>query len=280
MTSRPERQPGRTDDAIAVVIEEGPGRTVARVSGEIDMDAAAGLREDLGAALASSRDGLDLDLAAVTFCDSSGLHVLLDLNRMALEAGKSLALTALSRPVARLLRITGARQVLTAHDRPASEARHDDGGPAPRDGPHHLDFEMETRRYGPTVHLTPVGELDMDTGPALDEVLDAVDGVDVVACDMRHLTFLDVVGLRRLLDFVRSLDARGIAFFAYNWRHQPRRFLDLVDELSPPARNGGRPTRMLRRLQDFAAAARAAGAARARQDAPRRRPAFPPRQDA
>ncbi|MFD9724778.1 hypothetical protein [Streptomyces sp. NPDC059072] len=87
---------------------------------------------------------------------------------------------------------------------------------------------------------------------------------------MRDLTFLDGVGLNSLLDFAGRLDARGIAFFAYNWQHQPRRLLGLLDELYAPDDTGGRPTRLLRRLQDFAAAARTAGAARARQDDPRR----------
>ncbi|MFD0268552.1 STAS domain-containing protein [Streptomyces sp. NPDC127106] len=264
MTSHPERLPASADHAsggVAVVFEPGPLRVLARVSGEIDMDDAADLRRDLTVALAASHSGLDIDLAAVTFCDSSGLHVLLDLDRLALQTGKTLVLTALSRPVARLLRLAGAQRVLTVHGWLA---------------PHAQDFQVKVRRYGPTVHLTPAGELDMATRSALDEVQAALDDVDVVACDMRDLTFLDVVGLHGLLDFVRRLDARGIAFFAYNWQRQPRRLLDLVDDLDPPADIHGRPTRLLRRLQDFAAAARTAGAARARKDT-LGRAAFPPR---
>ncbi|MFD7631844.1 STAS domain-containing protein [Streptomyces sp. NPDC059851] len=60
------------------------------------MDDAADLRRDLTVALAASRSGLDIDLAAVTFCDSSGLHVLLDLDRLALQTGKTLVRTALA----------------------------------------------------------------------------------------------------------------------------------------------------------------------------------------
>ncbi|MFI5987748.1 STAS domain-containing protein [Streptomyces sp. NPDC051555] len=99
--------------AIALVFEPGPQRVVARVRGEIDMDDAHGLREDLVAALTSSRAGLDLDLSGVTFCDSSGLHVLLDLHKLATESGKSFVLTAVSRPVAHLLQLTGIQQTLT-----------------------------------------------------------------------------------------------------------------------------------------------------------------------
>ncbi|MFF3216910.1 STAS domain-containing protein [Streptomyces sp. NPDC002886] len=138
-----------------------------------------------------------------------------------------------------------------------------------------MDFRMMMRRYGPTVHLTPAGELDLDGRAALDEIQAGLDSsVAVVACDMRHLTFLDITGLNSLISFVRRLDARGIAFFAYNWQTQPRRLLDLVDGLYPPAGPNGsprrKPTTLLRRsLQDTVTARRAAGAAPVREAVPR-----------
>ncbi|MCF3179956.1 anti-sigma factor antagonist [Streptomyces polychromogenes] len=231
MTSQPAR--------VAVVFEPGPQRVLAQVSGEIDMDQAPALREELTAALAACRTGLDIDLAGVTFCDSSGLHVLLDVDQLAVQAGKTLVLTALSRPVARLLHMSGVERVLTVRAQV---------------------LWVKHRRYGPTVHLTPVGQLNESTRGALDEVQAAVKDVDVVACDMQELTLLDVTGLNALVDFARRLNENGIAFFVYNWQSQPRGLLDLVDEQYPQAE---RPTRLLRRLQDFAAAARAAGAAKA-----------------
>ncbi|WP_328792985.1 MULTISPECIES: STAS domain-containing protein [unclassified Streptomyces] len=129
-----------------------------------------------------------------------------------------------------------------------------------------MDFRMPIRRYGPIVHLTPAGELDLDTRSALDETQAALDdGVVMVACDMRSLRFIDVTGLRGLLEFVRRLDGRGIAFFADNWQPQPRRLLDLLDSLYPPADINGNPrcapTSILRRgLQACASARRTAGA--------------------
>lgn len=128
-----------------------------------------------------------------------------------------------------------------------------------------MDFRIQMRRYGPTVHLTPAGELDLNTRSALDTTQAALDdGVAVVACDMRHLTFIDVTGLHGLLAFARRLDGRGIAFFAYNWQPQPRRLLDLIDSLYPPTHVNGKPRRaptsILRRgLQEFAAARHTAG---------------------
>ncbi|MEV4937259.1 STAS domain-containing protein [Streptomyces zaomyceticus] len=248
MTSCPER--------VAMVFEPGAGRTRVRISGEIDMDGVTDVRENLTAALEASREGLDIDLTAVTFCGSAGLHVLLELNGLALDAEKSLVLTSLSDPVARLLRLSDTPCALTVHARPASTRP---------------TFQVHARRYGPTVHLAPVGELDADTRSALDEIQAALEGADVVACDMRDLTFLDVVGLHALLDFVRRMDVRGAAFFSYDWQRQPRRLLDLVDESYPSAGDPrARPARLLRRLRDGAAAARTSGAARARRQVPRR----------
>ncbi|MFJ8209365.1 STAS domain-containing protein [Streptomyces sp. NPDC096033] len=129
MTSSPDRAPTAAAAAehsggtlrpsvVAVLVEPGAQRVLARLRGEIDAEDADGLRGRLTAALDSSRHGLDVDLSAVTFCDSSGLHILLDLHRRALSAGKTFVLTAPSRPVARLLRLSGAEQVLTVRDRP------------------------------------------------------------------------------------------------------------------------------------------------------------------
>lgn len=107
---------------VAVVVEPGPQRVLARVCGEIDMEDADELRRDLIAALDSSASGLDIDLSGVTFFDCSGLHILLRLNRLALRAGKTLVLTALSPRVARLLQLTGTHHVFTVRARPAPEA--------------------------------------------------------------------------------------------------------------------------------------------------------------
>ncbi|MFC8269452.1 hypothetical protein ACFUIZ_27595 [Streptomyces cinereoruber] len=115
------------------------------------------------------------------------------------------------------------------------------------------DFQVSIQRYGPTVHLTPMGELDWDTGPALDDVSAALgDGVAVVVCGMRRLSFVDVTGVHRLLDLTHLIESRSIAFYAYNWQHQPQRLLDLIDGLEQ-CRGRGRgthvaPTRPLRRV--------------------------------
>ncbi|MET8508513.1 STAS domain-containing protein [Streptomyces sp. NPDC004787] len=107
---------------LDVAFERRPQRVLARLRGEIDLDDAAQLRNDLVAALRSSPCGLDLDLSDVTFCDSQGVHLLTDLDRLARQSGKTLVLTGLSRPVARLLHVTGAQRVLDIRGRPEPEA--------------------------------------------------------------------------------------------------------------------------------------------------------------
>ncbi|MEV7416213.1 STAS domain-containing protein [Streptomyces sp. NPDC089919] len=108
---------------VAVVFEPGPQRVLARLRGEIDMEDVAGLKADLTQALRASRTGLDVDLSAVTFCDSSGLHVLLELHHLARATGKELVLNAVSHPVAALLRITEADHVLEVRTPPADPPR-------------------------------------------------------------------------------------------------------------------------------------------------------------
>ncbi|MFF8835883.1 STAS domain-containing protein [Streptomyces sp. NPDC015130] len=130
MTNQPRRPPARGGDisegasppVVAVAIEPGPERVLARVCGEIDMDDADELGQELTAALEASASGLDVDLSGVTFCDSSGLHMLLRLNQRARTVGKSLVLTALTPRITRLLRLTGSEHRFTTRARSAGPA--------------------------------------------------------------------------------------------------------------------------------------------------------------
>ncbi|MGW7437585.1 STAS domain-containing protein [Streptomyces sp. NPDC054849] len=114
---------------LTVEVEPGPERMLARVRGEIDLDHVSALRQDLLAALEAGGTGLDLDLSAVTFCDSSGGHLFLALDALATETGKTLVLTAVSHRVARLLEITEAGRLLTFRE---SSPRRAGSGPAQR----------------------------------------------------------------------------------------------------------------------------------------------------
>ncbi|MGR4879880.1 STAS domain-containing protein [Streptomyces sp. LARHCF249] len=94
------------------------------------------------------------------------------------------------------------------------------------------DFHVVVRRYGPTLHLAPAGELDMEAEPVFGRVRHGLDcDVAVVVCDMLRVPFMDVTGMNCLLALAHDLEVRGTGFFAYNWRRQPRRLLDLVDRV-------------------------------------------------
>ena len=74
-------------------------------------------------------------------------------------------------------------------------------------------MQVGTREAGPgRVVLTPVGELDMDTVPALDRVLDTVldgPGVVEIVVDLAAVPFLDSTGVAALLRGAAEAVGRG-----------------------------------------------------------------------
>jgi anti-sigma B factor antagonist len=74
-----------------------------RVAGEVDLAAGAALREAVDAALDERPDRLCLDLAGVTFLDSSGLSGLIGAARRAQERGAELAVASPPGSEARLV---------------------------------------------------------------------------------------------------------------------------------------------------------------------------------
>jgi anti-anti-sigma factor len=64
----------------------------------------------------SGQRAVVLDLAEVTFCDSAGLNILLEIRREAQRIGVWLALASVSRAVHRVPEMTGAVQVMQIFD--------------------------------------------------------------------------------------------------------------------------------------------------------------------
>ncbi|MEU3465656.1 STAS domain-containing protein [Streptomyces sp. NPDC006733] len=92
------------------------GQTTAfTLAGDLDLHTAPVLYPTVGDAL-SNHSTVILDLAGVTFCDSSGLNALIRLHRRAREAGSRLVLVAPPQQMLRLLSITGASRIFTLHD--------------------------------------------------------------------------------------------------------------------------------------------------------------------
>lgn len=112
------------------------GRILATLTGAFDHHNAHRLTEALQRALDAGAAVVLLDLSEVTFMDSTGVTRLLLARRSARAAGGHLALIAPSRPVKRLLSITGVDRVLPSYPTPQAvpaagpEPDRDSGGAA------------------------------------------------------------------------------------------------------------------------------------------------------
>lgn len=79
------------------------GRARLALEGELTIYGAAELQARLIAALADAPEGLDIDLAAVTELDSSGVQLLMAAHRAARASGRTVTLCAPSDAVRDLL---------------------------------------------------------------------------------------------------------------------------------------------------------------------------------
>jgi len=90
-------------------IDNAPGgaECVLTVRGDIDLASAADFETCLRSALDSAPSSIVIDLAALTFIDSSGLRVLVSLSKEAQSRGATLGLRNVPRHAQRVLDITG-----------------------------------------------------------------------------------------------------------------------------------------------------------------------------
>jgi anti-sigma B factor antagonist len=89
-----------------------PGAVVLTLSGEFDVAAAPALQDRFQEALARRPDAVVVDLAEVTFADSSALRELLRADATMRAEGIRLVAAALPPAVDRLLELTRARELL------------------------------------------------------------------------------------------------------------------------------------------------------------------------
>jgi anti-sigma B factor antagonist len=92
----------RTEDRI----------TIAELAGELDIASAPDLRERLLALLRPTSGRLIIDLSRVSFCDTSGLAVLIGTRRRATLLGGFLRLAAVPPEVSQVLRSSGLDRYL------------------------------------------------------------------------------------------------------------------------------------------------------------------------
>ncbi|MFI5492237.1 STAS domain-containing protein [Actinoplanes sp. NPDC051859] len=105
-------------------VSPGPGRIVVTLTGECDLEG----RDRFSALLldaVSRAEVVEVDLAAVEFIDSSGIHALVTAHHAARETGRRLHVVHATGAVATVLDITGVGQLLAPCPQPGAETDHD-----------------------------------------------------------------------------------------------------------------------------------------------------------
>jgi anti-sigma B factor antagonist len=97
--------------ALTFTTEQVDPVTVLAVTGEVDLDTADALRDQVAEVLRDRPSELVLDLSGVGFLDSSGLGALLEVQRRLTDEGGYLRLVIASRHV-----LTGMEHVLDIYD--------------------------------------------------------------------------------------------------------------------------------------------------------------------
>jgi anti-sigma B factor antagonist len=112
-----------TPDILTVTAQDGAGLiTVLSVAGEIDRDSRDFLEKAAEEAMRRGRRRLILDAAGVTFCDSSGLSLLVELHRRTTSEGGWLRLAAPPALLRSMLRVTHLDQLFPLYDSVAEAA--------------------------------------------------------------------------------------------------------------------------------------------------------------
>ena len=94
----------------------GSDRYVITVSGEVDLASSPELDTAIIAAIESGSSSVVIDLADVSFMDSSGLGVIVRGLKRCREADKDLDLVITNERVLKVFGITGLDQVIPIHD--------------------------------------------------------------------------------------------------------------------------------------------------------------------
>ena len=94
-------------------VRRDPGRTVVRLSGELDVEPAPHLCALFDALVEDHQTTILVDLEMLTFCDSVGLSALIHGYNACRGAGGTFRVTGDTGLVTRLLRATGVHALLT-----------------------------------------------------------------------------------------------------------------------------------------------------------------------
>ncbi|WP_328333503.1 STAS domain-containing protein [Streptomyces sp. NBC_00455] len=105
---------------LTVAIRTTLAGPVIEISGELDHHTAPDVRGALTGLALNAGQQLVLDLGGLTFCDSTGLTVMIAARNRALAADATIVLAAVPASVSRTLSLVGLDQVFPAH--PTAEA--------------------------------------------------------------------------------------------------------------------------------------------------------------
>jgi anti-sigma B factor antagonist len=107
----------RTELLVEELTGQPDGSVMLGVAGELDIGTADQLRRAVGPHLTAGTR-LVLDISRLTFCDSTGLAVMVGFHKRLLAVGGGLELSAPVPRVRHLLMITGLSRVFPVHDAP------------------------------------------------------------------------------------------------------------------------------------------------------------------
>lgn len=103
---------------LATRVTQRSGCVLVTVDGELDLSTADQLQETLIRAVADGVGPLVLDLAALRFCDSAGLAVLVKIHNLLADEGGRLVLAGPSVAVSRVLELSGLDQIIATAANP------------------------------------------------------------------------------------------------------------------------------------------------------------------
>jgi anti-anti-sigma factor len=98
---------GNSLPGLTLSVRNQDGYIITAISGDLDIACVPAVREQLLGTLGPHASRMVVDLSGVTFCDASGLAVLIGASRRAWLLGGVLRLAAPAPPVAAVLRLTG-----------------------------------------------------------------------------------------------------------------------------------------------------------------------------
>jgi anti-sigma B factor antagonist len=101
--------------SVATIESDSDPYTLVELAGEADVTNSDALREMLDTEAAKQPRMVIIDLSGLRFMDSSALHVILRANRVLDRQGGVLALASPREPVAKMLRLTAADQLIPVY---------------------------------------------------------------------------------------------------------------------------------------------------------------------